>query len=94
MLWKITKPVEIQFKPCLDDLEPIILKPCLAPYTSQMMTKILTSQTRNFIMDISYNLSNTMRRIPGAGVLIKNQAPILLAIVDGSSLGTYRCLST
>lgn len=49
----------------LENFEPMVLKPCIAPQIPQVMAKILTSKARNSIMDISDNLNNTMMRTGG-----------------------------
>ena len=57
---KKKKLVGIKFKPCLEDLESIIFKPCTAP---EVMAKIVYSKARNSIIDITDKLSHAMMRM-------------------------------
>lgn len=63
ILIKITKLVGIKFKPCLEDFESIIFKPCIDPDVPQVRAKIVSSKARNSIIDISDKLSNCMMRL-------------------------------
>lgn len=79
---KIIKLVGIKFKPCLENFESIIFKPCITPEVHQVMAKIVSSKARNSVTDISDKLSNCMMRMGRAWK--KNQAPILQVICDGT----------